>query len=124
MKKPKPADRKPAGGKPAGKPGGPSRDRKPYEGKFGGDRPPRRENDGSVTEYKGRGDRPKGPPPPEGRPDSKKNIARAAARANAGDPSQSMRKPRAGASKPGGKFKGKPGGKPGGKFGGKPGGKR
>ncbi|HKK96819.1 MAG TPA: DEAD/DEAH box helicase [Marivita sp.] len=103
-KKPKPADRKP-GGKPSGK---------PYA-KSGGDRPPRRDNDGSVTEYKGRGSKPKGPPPPEGRPDSKKNIARAAARANAGDPSQSMRKPRAGASKPGGKFKGKPGGKPSGK---------
>ena len=123
VKKPKPADRKPGGGKPSGKPGGPSRDRKPYEGKSGGDRPPRRDHDGSVTEYKGKGGKPKGPPPPEGRPDSKKNIARAAARANAGDPSQSMRKPRAGASKPGGKFKGKPTGKPGGKFGGKPGGK-
>ncbi|MCK0150331.1 DEAD/DEAH box helicase [Marivita sp. S6314] len=120
VRKPKPADRKPAG-KPGGKPGAPTRDRKPYEGKSDGERPPRRDRDGSVTGYKGKGSKPKGPPPPEGKPDSKKNIAR---RAAATDPSQSMRKPRAGASKPGGKFKGKPSGKPGGKFGGKPGGKR
>lgn len=139
-RKPKPADRKPAG-KPYGKSDGPARERKPYQGKsdgparerkpYGdkpsGDRPPRRsESEFQAQPYKGKG-KPKGPPPPEGRPDSKKNIARAAARANAGDPSQSMRKPRAGAAKPGGKpagkFGGKPGGKPAGKFGGKPGGK-
>jgi len=139
-RKPKPADRKPAG-KPYGKSDGPARERKPYQGKSdgparerkpyddkpSGDRPPRRsESEFQAQPYKGKG-KPKGPPPPEGRPDSKKNIARAAARANAGDPSQSMRKPRAGAAKPGGKptgkFGGKPGGKPAGKFGGKPGGK-
>ncbi|MFP7672005.1 DEAD/DEAH box helicase [Marivita sp. S0852] len=120
VRKPKPADRKPTG-KPGGKSGAPTRDRKPYESKPGGERPPRRDRDGSVTTYKGKGGKPKGPPPPEGKPDSKKNIAR---RAAATDPSQSMRKPRAGASKPGGKFKGKSSGKPGGKFGGKPGGKR
>lgn len=139
-RKPKPADRKPAG-KPSGKSDGPARERKPYQGKsdgparerkpYGdkpsGDRPPRRsESEFQAQPYKGKG-KPKGPPPPEGRPDSKKNIARAAARANAGDPSQSMRKPRAGGAKPGGKpagkFGGKPGGKPAGKFGGKPGGK-
>ncbi len=136
-RKPKPADRK--GGKPAGKPyqgksdgparerkpyqgksDGPSRDRKPYGDKPGGDRPPRRsESEFQSQPYKGKG-KPKGPPPPDGKPNSKKNIARA----NAGDPSQSMRKPRAGGGKPGGKFGGKPGGKPSGKFGGKPGGKR
>jgi ATP-dependent RNA helicase DeaD len=137
VRKPKPADRK--GGKPAGKPyqgksdgparerkpyqgksDGPSRDRKPYGDKPGGDRPPRRsESEFQAQPYKGKG-KPKGPPPPDGKPNSKKNIARA----NAGDPSQSMRKPRAGGGKPGGKFGGKPGGKPSGKFGGKPGGKR
>jgi ATP-dependent RNA helicase DeaD len=137
VRKPKPADRK--GGKPAGKPyqgksdgparerkpyqgksDGPSRDRKPYGDKPGGDRPPRRsESEFQAQPYKGKG-KPKGPPPPDGKPNSKKNIARA----NAGDPSQSMRKPRAGGGKPGGKFDGKPGGKPSGKFGGKPGGKR
>lgn len=141
VRKPKPADRKPAG-KPAGKSDGPARERKPYQGKSdgparerkpygdkpGGERPPRRsESEFQAQPYKGKG-KPKGPPPPEGRPDSKKNIARAAARANAGDPSQSMRKPRAGAGKPGGKptgkFGGKPGGKPAGKFGGKPSGKK
>lgn len=119
VRKPKPADRKPAGA---------PRDRKPVEGKSGGDRSPRRDRDGSVTSYKGKGGKPKGPPPPEGKPNSKKNKARAAARAGASDPSQSMRKPRAGAGKPGGKpagkFGGKPGGKPSGKFGGKPGGKK
>ncbi|WP_299790946.1 DEAD/DEAH box helicase [uncultured Marivita sp.] len=118
VRKPKPADRK--GGKPAGKPygksagkaDGPSRDRKPYSDKPGGDRPPRRtESEFQAQPYKGKG-KPKGPPPPEGKPNSKKNVARA----NASDPSQSMRKPRAGA--------GKPGGKPAGKFGKKPGGKR
>ena len=137
VRKPKPADRK--GRKPAGKPyqgksdgparerkpyqgksDGPSRDRKPYGDKPGGDRPPRRsESEFQAQPYKGKG-KPKGPPPPDGKPNSKKNIARA----NAGDPSQSMRKPRAGGGKPGGKFGGKPGGKPSGKFGGKPGGKR
>ena len=144
VRKPKPADRKPSGkptGKPYGKSDGPARERKPYQGKSdgparerkpygdkpGGERPPRRtESEFQAQPYKGKG-KPKGPPPPEGRPDSKKNIARAAARANASDPSQSMRKPRAGAAKPGGKpagnFGGKPGGKPAGKFGGKPGGK-
>ena len=145
VRKPKPADRKPAGkpaGKPYGKSDGPARERKPYQGKSdgparerkpygdkpGGDRPPRRsESEFQAQPYKGKG-KPKGPPPPEGRPDSKKNIARATARANAGDPSQSMRKPRAGAGKPAGKptgkFGGKPGGKPAGKFGGKPSGKK
>ncbi|MBO6881968.1 MAG: DEAD/DEAH box helicase [Marivita sp.] len=140
VRKPKPADRKPAGkptGKPYGKADGPARERKPYQGKSdgparerkpygdkpGGERPPRRsESEFQAQPYKGKG-KPKGPPPPEGRPDSKKNIARAAARANAGDPSQSMRKPRAGAAKPGGKPAGKFGGKPAGKFGGKPSGK-
>ncbi|WP_439521457.1 DEAD/DEAH box helicase [Marivita sp.] len=144
VRKPKPADRK--GGKPegkyAGKSDGPARERKPYQGKSdgparerkpygdkpGGDRAPRRsEGEFQAQPYKGKG-KPKGPPPPEGRPDSKKNVARAAARANASDPSQSMRKPRAGAPKPGGKSGGKPGGKPtgkpAGKFGGKPGGKK
>lgn len=123
VRKPKPADRKggkPAGkpyGKSAGKPDGPSRDRKPYGDKPGGDRPPRRtESEFQAQPYKGKG-KPKGPPPPEGKPNSKKNIARAAnTRAGASDPSQSMRKSRAGA--------GKPGGKPAGKFGKKPGGKR
>jgi ATP-dependent RNA helicase DeaD len=140
VRKPKPADRKPAGkptGKPYGKADGPARERKPYQGKSdgparerkpygdkpGGERPPRRsESEFQAQPYKGKG-KPKGPPPPEGRPDSKKNIARAAARANASDPSQSMRKPRAGAAKPGGKPAGKFGGKPAGKFGGKPSGK-
>jgi ATP-dependent RNA helicase DeaD len=137
VRKPKPADRK--GSKPAGKSygksDGPARDRKPYQGKSdgparerksygdkpGGDRPPRRsESEFQAQPYKGKG-KPKGPPPPEGKPNSKKNIARA----NAGDPSKSMRKPRAGAGKPAGKFGGKPSGKPSGKFGsGKPGGKR
>lgn len=144
VRKPKPADRK--GGKPegkyAGKSDGPARERKPYQGKSdgparerkpygdkpGGDRAPRRsEGEFQAQPYKGKG-KPKGPPPPEGRPDSKKNVARAAARANASDPSQSMRKPRTGAPKPGGKSGGKPGGKPtgkpAGKFGGKPGGKK
>lgn len=141
VRKPKPADRKPAGkptGKPYGKADGPARERKPYQGKSdgparerkpygdkpGGERPPRRsESEFQAQPYKGKG-KPKGPPPPEGRPDSKKNIARAAARANASDPSQSMRKPRAGAAKPGGKPAGKFGGKPAGKFSGKPGGKK
>lgn len=140
VRKPKPADRKPAGkpaGKPYGKADGPARERKPYQGKSdgparerkpygdkpGGERPLRRsESEFQAQPYKGKG-KPKGPPPPEGRPDSKKNIARAAARANASDPSQSMRKPRAGAAKPGGKPAGKFGGKPAGKFGGKPSGK-
>lgn len=140
VRKPKPADRKSAGkptGKPYGKADGPARERKPYQGKSdgparerkpygdkpGGERPPRRsESEFQAQPYKGKG-KPKGPPPPEGRPDSKKNIARAAARANASDPSQSMRKPRAGAAKPGGKPAGKFGGKPAGKFGGKPSGK-
>jgi ATP-dependent RNA helicase DeaD len=140
VRKPKPSDRKPAGkpaGKPYGKADGPARERKPYQGKSdgparerkpygdkpGGERPPRRsESEFQAQPYKGKG-KPKGPPPPEGRPDSKKNIARAAARANASDPSQSMRKPRAGAAKPGGKPAGKFGGKPAGKFGGKPSGK-
>ncbi|MFA8387300.1 MAG: DEAD/DEAH box helicase [Pelagibaca sp.] len=113
-----------------GKSDGPARERKPYGDKPSGERPPRRtESEFQAQPYKGKG-KPKGPPPPEGRPDSKKNIARAAARANASDPSQSMRKPRAGAgaAKPGGKFGGKPGGKPtgkpAGKFSGKPGGKK
>ncbi|WP_439123733.1 DEAD/DEAH box helicase [Marivita sp.] len=140
-RKPKPADRKnqkPSGKPYQGKSDGPARERKPYQGKSdgssrdrkpygdkpGGDRPPRRSESGFQAQpFKGKG-KPKGPPPPEGKPDSKKNIARAAARANAGDPSQSMRKPRTGGGKPGGKFGGKPGGKPSGKFGGKPGGKR
>ena len=140
IRKPKPADRKPAGkpaGKPYGKSDGPARERKPYQGKSdgparerkpygdkpGGERPPRRsESEFQAQPYKGKA-KPKGPPPPEGRPDSKKNIARAAARANASDPSQSMRKPRAGAGKPAGKPAGKFGGKPAGKFGGKPTGK-
>ena len=138
VRKPKPADRKESkpAGKPYGKSDGPARERKPYQGKSdgpsrdrkpygdkpGGDRPPRRaESEFQAQPYKGK---PKGPTPPEGKPNSKKNIARA----NAGDPSQSMRKPRAGAGKPGGKFGGKPGakpaGKPTGKFGGKPGGKK
>lgn len=122
VRKPKPADRKPSG-KPTGKPGGqprhadkgnaPVRGQRPSDVKGGGDRPPRRDNDGSVTGFKGKGKggNPKGPPPPEGKSNSKKNIARAAARAGAADPSQSMRKPRAGAGKPGGKFAGKPKGK-------------
>ena len=140
IRKPKPADRKPAGkpaGKPYGKSDGPARERKPYQSKSdgparerkpygdkpGGERPPRRsESEFQAQPYKGKA-KPKGPPPPEGRPDSKKNIARAAARANASDPSQSMRKPRAGAGKPAGKPAGKFGGKPAGKFGGKPTGK-
>lgn len=140
VRKPKPADRK--GGKPegkyAGKSDGPARERKPYQGKSdgparerkpygdkpGGDRAPRRsEGEFQAQPYKGKG-KPKGPPPPEGRPDSKKNVARAAARANASDPSQSMRKPRTGAPKPGGKSGGKPGGKPTGKPAGKFGGKK
>ncbi len=137
VRKPKPADRK--SGKSAGKAGGgASQDRKPYKGKSdkpvkgrksygdksGGDRPPRRaEGEFEAKPYKARS-KPKGPPPPEGKPNSKKNIARAAARAGASDPSQSMRKPRAGAGKSGGKPTGKSGGKPSGKFGGKPGGKK
>ncbi len=137
VRKPKPADRK--GGKPAGKAGGgasqdrkpykgksdkPAKDRKPYGDKSGGDRPPRRtEGAFEAKPYKSK-DKPKGPPPPEGKPNSKKNKARAAERAGASDPSQSMRKPRAGAGKLGGKFGGKPGGKPAGKFGGKAGGKK
>lgn len=138
VRKPKPADRKSP--KPAAKPsakadgpaqharkpyqgksGPPAQDRKPYGDTSGGDRPPRRsESEFQAQPYKGKGGKPKGPPPPEGKPDSKKNIARA----KASDPSQSMRKPRAGAGKPAGKFGGKPGGKPAGKFGEKPGGKR
>ena len=111
-----------------GKSDGPARERKPYGDKPSGERPPRRtESEFQAQPYKGKG-KPKGPPPPEGRPDSKKNVARAATRANASDPSQSMRKPRAGAAKPGGKFGGKPGGKPtgkpAGKFSGKPSGKK
>lgn len=133
VRKPKPADRK--GGKSAGNAAGgaspdrkpykgksdkPSKDRKPYGDKSGGDRTPRRSESGfEAKPYK-----PKGPPPPEGKPNSKKNKARAAARAGASDPSHSMRKPRAGAGKPGGKFGGKPGGKATGKFGGKPGRKK
>jgi ATP-dependent RNA helicase DeaD len=117
VRKPKPAERK--GGKPAGKPygkstgkaDGPSRDRKPYGDKSAGDRPPRRaESEFQAQPYKGKG-KPKGPPPPEGKPNSKKNIARA----NASDPSQSMRKPRAGAGKPREKNAGKLGKKPGSK---------
>ncbi|MFP7569771.1 DEAD/DEAH box helicase [Marivita sp. S2033] len=100
VRKPKPSDRKPTGGKPTGK----------FGSKPGGDRPPRRDRDDGMqaTPYKGK---PKGPPPPEGKPNSRKNVARA----NAGDPSQRMGKPRKPTGKPGAKFKGKPGGKPGGK---------
>ncbi|MCR9108129.1 MAG: DEAD/DEAH box helicase [Rhodobacteraceae bacterium] len=132
VRKPKPADRK--GGKRVGKAAGgtardrkpykgksegPARDRKPYGEKSGGERATRRSEAGFAAKpYKPK-DKPKGPTPPEGKSNSKKNIARAAARSGASDPSQSMRKPRAGAGKSGGKPAGKFGGKPTGKFGGK-----
>lgn len=118
VRKPKPADRKapkPAA-KPSAKADGPApHARKPYQGKSGptaqgrkpygdtsgGDRPPRRsESEFQAQPYKGKGGKPKGPPPPEGKPDSKKNIARAAAKAGASDPSKRMGKPR---KRPGGK---------------------
>nr|WP_283254938.1 DEAD/DEAH box helicase [Marivita sp. GX14005] len=79
VKKPKPADRKPAG---------------TAKAKSGGDRFPRRDTP-AAGEAKPYRPRKKGPPPPAGKPNSKKNKARA----KAADPSQRMGKPR----KPAGK---------------------
>ncbi|SDJ05611.1 DEAD/DEAH box helicase [Lutimaribacter saemankumensis] len=114
VRKPEPVQSKPR--KPAAKtpdiPAGPDREVRRKEGASGGDRPPRRSESGTKAKPHRVKDKPKGPPPPKGKPNSKKNKARAAARAGANDPSQSLRKTRGGAGKPGGKFGGKPG-KPG-----------
>ncbi|SHH97182.1 DEAD/DEAH box helicase [Marivita hallyeonensis] len=77
-KKPKSADRSPA--------------QKPR--KTGGDAPPRRAGDGPAKKRDDKRDKPKGPPPPKGKPTSKKNKARAATRTGASDTSKRMGKPR------------------------------